>query len=138
MLILPNAAFAHQLGFFGVLWGVAFIELAGMSVMMYALKRSFHRLRSGAVFADFLKLSLAAAFMVLAGFLALHIPLPTIAAARLYTGIQLAVACAASLLVAWPALAITRSISAAEARIVLRVFLPKRYLSGSAMPQSAS
>ena len=137
LLILPIAAFAHRLGFFGVLWGVAFIELAGMSVMMYALKRSFHTLRSRAVLADFLKLSLAATFMVIVGLLALHIPLPTIAAARLYTGIQLAVVCAAVLLAAWPALAITRSISAAEARIVLRVFLPKRYLSGNAIPQSA-
>lgn len=137
VLILPIAIFAHRLGFYGVLWGMAFVELAGMSLMMYALKKSFHTLPGRAVFVDFFKLAAATACMIAAGYVALHIPLPPIARARLYTACQLAMACVAALLVAWPALALTRSISPAETRTFLRVFMPKRYM-GAPVPQNAN
>ena len=76
VIILIVALFAPKLGFFGVLAGLAFAELAGMIFMLFALTETFHVFRAKLLLPDTLRLTAAAAMILGAGIIASQVPLP--------------------------------------------------------------
>ncbi len=121
-VILAVALFGRSLGFNGVLAGLAAAEFVGVVFMFFAMATTFHGF-SGRLFAqDALRISVATAMIVGVGALAGMIPLPWSAAERLAAVIKLGEMTLGCLIVAWPVLVFTNSISSAERHIVLSAF----------------
>jgi O-antigen/teichoic acid export membrane protein len=136
-IALLAAVLAGFLGFYGMLTVLVLAEAAGMLFMMYALKKSFQKLPVKEVGSDFLRLVIATVFIIAAGLLASHVPLPAIAKARIMAWLHLAAAGLGCALAAWPALILTRSLTTAEAKTMLHVLLPRRFMGATALAQSA-
>jgi O-antigen/teichoic acid export membrane protein len=126
LIILIVVAFAHQLGFFGVLAGLALAELAGMIFMLFALAHTFLHFRIKALFPDALRMTTAAALIIGAGVLASYIPFPVSVVGQKLAILQLTVVATACLLVAWPSLTRTGSLDRAESRALFGTFLRRK------------
>jgi O-antigen/teichoic acid export membrane protein len=122
VIILAVAFLAPRLGFFGVLAGLAFAELAGMIFMLFALTETFRVFRAKMLLPDTVKLAVAAIAMLGAGFVASYVPLPGSFGGRLSALLCLAKVSLACLIVAWPSLRLTGSITAAEGTALFGVF----------------
>ncbi len=114
IFIIAVVGLAPRLGFVGVLVGLACCELAGMVFMLYALERTFHVFRAKAVLPGAVRLFVAAVLIFVAGVAASYIPIPGYQASRLFATFKLAEAGLACLLVAWPLLLRTGSVTDAE------------------------
>ena len=125
-ILLGIAVAAHALGFYGVLAGLAFAELFGMVFMLFALTKAFEVFRVQSLLNDAMRLVSAIAIVFLAGALTLLLPLPAIANPRLAATVQLAIVSVVCLIAAWPALALTKSLSATESKAMMSVFLSRR------------
>lgn len=126
VVLLSIALFARRLGFYGVLAGLALAEFLGMILMLSALSRTFDAFRPKALLQDALRLSFATALILAAAALSTKIPFPYVSSPRLSAVITLGKVGLASLLVAWPTLVFTKSLSSAESKTLAHVFLPKR------------
>jgi O-antigen/teichoic acid export membrane protein len=124
--LLSIVVFARHWGFHGVLAGLALTEFLGMVFMIYAVVKTFHPFDPKTLVPDALKLTLATLLVLMVGAVATRIPLPVLSNTRLTAVLDLAKVCLACLLAVWPALALTKSVSAAESRALLRVVLPRR------------
>ncbi|MGA9355757.1 MAG: hypothetical protein WBV46_18870, partial [Terriglobales bacterium] len=129
VFIAGVVALAPKLGFIGVLVGLAVCEGAGMLFMLYALSRTFEVFRAKIVLPETVRLLVAAILIFIAGVAASYIPLPGYQANRLFATFKLMEAGLACLIVAWPLLVRTGSVSAAEKQAVYSSIFPK--LSGS-------
>jgi O-antigen/teichoic acid export membrane protein len=116
VIILGIVAFAHRLGFFGVLAGLALAEFSGMVFMLFALAHTFFHFRIKDLFPDTLRMTAAAVLIIGSGVLASFIPLPPSVAGQSLAVCRLAIVAAACLLVAWPSLTKTGSLDPAESR----------------------
>lgn len=125
-IIFLVALFAHQLGFYGVLAGLAGAELVGMIFMLFALTRTFVAFRAKSLLPDFVKLLTASALILAAGIVASHFPVPPGFAARTSATLKLVEIAFACLLAAWPALLLTKSLTAAEGKALAGIFFPGR------------
>ena len=134
VIILGVVAFAHQLGFFGVLAGLAVAELAGMVFMLFALGHTFLHFRINALFPDALRMTTAAGLIIGTGVLASYIPLPGNVAGQSLAIFKLAIVAAACLLVAWPSLTKTGSLDPAESRALFGSFLRRKNPVPSDLP----
>jgi O-antigen/teichoic acid export membrane protein len=123
--LLSIVAFARQTGFYGVLAGLALTEFVGMVFMLYALTRTFKAFRLESLLPDLGRLTAATAIVLAAGALASWIPPPAIANARWLAVFELGKVLLGCGLAAWPALAITRSVTGAESQALLALILPK-------------
>jgi O-antigen/teichoic acid export membrane protein len=123
--IVGVVAFAPRLGFVGVLVGFVCSELAGMLFMLYALAKTFDVFRAKAVLPGTVRLTAAAVLIFAAGVAASYIPLPGYHASRLFASFKLAEASLACMLVAWPLLIRTGSVTAAEKRALFTSFFPR-------------
>jgi O-antigen/teichoic acid export membrane protein len=132
--LLSIVAFARQSGFYGVLAGLAFTEFVGMVFMVYAITKTFHAFHPRALLPDALKLTMATAAVLAAGLIASRIPLPAFANVRWQAVLDLAKVSLVSLLAAWPALVLTKSVTGAEGRALIGIVLPQRV---SAEPRCA-
>lgn len=128
---------AHAVGFYGILGGLALAEFIGMSFMVFAVASTFRSFRVSTLFSDTLKLIVATAIILGVGAAATHLPLPMIARARLSTTLQIAVVSMACLIAAWPALLLTRFLTAVEGKSLLDALLPGRRIAGSPAIQNA-
>jgi len=128
-LIVIVVALAPHLGFLGVLGGLASCELLGMLFMLYALGKTFEVFRANVVLPGTARLTGAAVLIFCAGVAASYIPLPGYQANRFFATLKLVEAGLACLIVAWPLLVRTGSVTAAEKHALLSSFFPK--LSGS-------
>ena len=126
VVILGIVAFAHQLGFYGVLAGMALAEFVGMVFMVFALTRTFHLFRAKSLLPDALRLTAAAAVILGAGAIASLMPLPVDLGGRLSATLKLGEIGLACLLVAWPSLLRTGAVTRDEGRALFGVFLPRR------------
>ena len=126
LIILTIVAFARQLGFYGVLGGLAASECAGMLFMVFALIRTFHLFRAKALLPDMVRLSAAAILMLGAGALVSQVPLPIELNGRLGATVKLVEILGGCALVAWPVLAQTGAVTAAEGTALLHAFFPGR------------
>ena len=120
------AVFGQGLGFNGVLFGLAVTELLGMLFMMFALTRTFHPFGAKALVPDAVRLTAAAALVLAIGVGATHIPLPGSINTRLSATLKLGEASLACLLMLWPALIFTKSVTRLELRTTLAIFFPRQ------------
>jgi O-antigen/teichoic acid export membrane protein len=125
-IILATVFFAHKLGFYGVLAGMALSELAGMVFMTFALTNTFHLFRIKALFPDALRVGAAAAIILTAGIIGSHIPLPLDAHGRSSALLKLVEITIACLLVSWPVLMRTGAVTSTEGRALLGSFFPEQ------------
>jgi O-antigen/teichoic acid export membrane protein len=123
VIILVVALFAPRLGFYGVLAGLAFAEMAGMIFMLFALTSTFRAFRAWMLVSDTLRLSIATTLILGAGVLASRVPIPGDAGGRLFATLTLVEISVACLIAAWPSLWITRSITVSEWTALFSVFL---------------
>lgn len=120
------AFFAKKIGFIGVLSGMAGAEFVGVAFMFFAMKTTF-RAFSGRMFVnDALRIGAASVLVVGVGALAGLIPVPATANLRLAAAFKLCEVSMACMIVAWPALIITKSVSGAEKRSLLDAVIPGR------------
>jgi|HubBroStandDraft_6_1064221.scaffolds.fasta_scaffold00055_30 O-antigen/teichoic acid export membrane protein len=124
--LLSIVAFARHSGFYGVLAGLAVTEFIGMAFMLYAITKTFHAFHPRALLPDALRLTVASAVVLLAGAVATRIPLPAIAHGRWLAVLELGKVSLACLLAAWPALALTKSVTGAEGKALVGIVLPRR------------
>lgn len=120
--ILPVVIFARQLGFYGVLAGIAAAELVGMVIMFYALAKTYHVFDLQTIFRDVLKMTAAAAVIVGACFLATRISFASISNPRPVAILRVAEISFGILLSLYPALMLTGSVSNVELRSVRDAF----------------
>lgn len=124
--LLGIALLSKKIGFYGVLAGWAAAELVGMLFMIFALAKTFTAFRVRDLLPDTAKLFLTTAAMILAGIVGLHLPTPALENTRLAALVAVAKAGLGCLLVAWPALFVTKAVTGAESRALAGVFLPRR------------
>jgi O-antigen/teichoic acid export membrane protein len=127
--LLIIAVFARQLGFYGVLSGLIVAEAIGMFFMLFAITKTFEAFEAKSLLPDTVKLALASAAMIAAGYAAVQLPLPDGFETRVLATLQVATIALACLLAAWPAFRLTRAISDAEMKAVLGTLVPRRTLS---------
>ena len=125
-ILLCIAIAAHRLGFYGVLAGLALAELFGMLFMLFALTKAFEAFRVRLLLTDALRLGAAVIVVLSAAGVALLLPIPAVSSPRLAATLQLAKVSLACLMAAWPALALTKSLTGAEGRALVSAFLPRR------------
>lgn len=125
VIIMVVVGFAPKLGFVGVLSGLAACEFAGMFFMLFALSKTFDVFRPKVVLPGAVRLSAAALLIFAAGVIASYIPLPGYHPGRLFATLKLAEAGLASLIVAWPLMVRTGSVTAAEKQALYTSFFPK-------------
>lgn len=126
VIVLSVGLMAKHLGFAGVLAGLASAELAGMIFMGYAMSKTFKGFSVKPLARDFVKLTVATAAILTAGFLASHIPLPQMANARLLVSVRLVLACVGCLIAAWPVIYLTGAVTAGERRVIVGM-VPRRF-----------
>ncbi len=126
IILLVVALFAPKLGFYGVLAGLAVAELSGMLFMMFALMETFRHFHVKSLLPDGLRLGTAAVAILAVGVLASYIPLPGSSLGQVAATLRLVEVTVACLLVSWPLLRLTGSITAAEGKAVFDVFRFRR------------
>lgn len=126
VMILIIVLFARKLGFYGVLAGMAFAELAGMLFMLFALTHTFHLFRIRSLVPDAARLTTAVALILGVGAIASYIPLPGDFGGRMFATLRLAEIGLACLLVAWPSLRRTGAVTPDESRAIFGALLPRR------------
>jgi len=131
VIILVVVGFAPQLGFAGVLSGLAACEFAGMLFMLFALGKTFDVFRARVVLPGTARLSVAAAMIFAAGVAASYIPLPGYQPSRLFATLKLAEAGLGCVIVTWPLLVRTGSVTSAERHALFTSFFPKLSRSNS-------
>jgi O-antigen/teichoic acid export membrane protein len=115
----------NALGFQGVLAGMALAELLGIIFMFIAMSSTFREFSFKTVAVDAFKILTASILLVLAGWLAVQIPIPWSTTQRAAALLKLAEIATACLVVAWPAAVLTNVISAAEKQVLLNMLIPK-------------
>jgi hypothetical protein len=123
--LLVVAVFAHRLGFYGILAGLAVVELIGMVFMWYAIAKTFHAFDLKVLIPDSLKICAATVVILAAGAAGFHVPVHAITSnARIVALLQLGAISTACLLAVAPALLLTRSVTTAEGRALLGALIP--------------
>ncbi len=138
VILLTIAIVGHGLGFFGVLAGLAVTELLGMVFMIFALTNAFEAFRARSLLTDALRLTAASAIVFSAAGVSWLLPLPAVSNPRLAAALHLAKASVACILAAWPALALTKSLTRTEGRTIVSAFLPRRSGSATGAVETAS
>lgn len=125
-VVLVVAFFGRSIGFNGVMAGMVGAELVGVVFMFFAMAKTFHSFSLRMFAHDALRISAATAMIVGAGAMAGFVPIPWSVGERLAATIRMAEIISGCLIVAWPALTLTKSISQAERRTVLDAISSKR------------
>jgi O-antigen/teichoic acid export membrane protein len=126
VIVLIVAYFATRLGFYGVLAGMAAAEFIGVIFMVVAMSMTFHAFNVKILLRDTFRITAATALVVGAGWAASLIPIPWAVPERLTSLIKLAEISAGCLLMGWPALLVTNTISTAERNSILDAMVPGR------------
>jgi O-antigen/teichoic acid export membrane protein len=117
---------ARKLGFYGVLGGMAFAELVGLFFMVFALSHTFHLFRAKSLLPDTIRMLAAAVLVLGTGAIASLLPVPVSTDGRLFDTLKLLEVSLACLLVAWPTLLRTGSITRAEGKALFGALIPQR------------
>jgi O-antigen/teichoic acid export membrane protein len=126
VLVLIVAYLAGRIGFNGVLAGMAFAEFVGVIFMVIAMSLTFHAFNLRVLMQDTLRIAAATVLVVCAGAAAGRIPIPWIVPDRLAALVKLCEIGLGCLIMAWPALLVTNSVSSAERRSLLDSMVPRR------------
>lgn len=117
---------SRRLGFLGLLAGTAVTEFLGMCFMLVALGRTFDLFRAKVLIPDTARIIVASGVILGTGALVSYIPIPLDVSARVLSILKLGQICCGCLLVAWPALAYTGSMTPAESKTLFGAFIPRR------------
>jgi O-antigen/teichoic acid export membrane protein len=117
---------AHRIGFYGVLMGLALAELAGMFFMMFAIVKTFPSFHLRFLLSDTGKLVCSTLLILAVVYFSKFLPFPTISNSRVSAALQIAKVCLGCLVAAWPAMALTKSITPAETKILLQGLFSRR------------
>jgi O-antigen/teichoic acid export membrane protein len=123
--LLAATTFTRQLGFYGVLGGLALAEFIGMLFMVYAVAKTFPLFHLATLLSDVRKAALAAIGVLAVGVCASFIPLP-IFEPRLLGAAHVMVILVACGLVLWPFLRLSKLTTREDGRTVLNLFSPIR------------
>lgn len=127
IVVLLIAVFVGKaLGFYGLLFGLAAAELLGAIFMLYALTKVVPVFKPLELIPDAAKIILAVSVALIAGGLAVSIPIPWKGSEHLMAWGHLGLAGAGCALAAWPAVALTKCLSVAEQRAIVNVFVTGR------------
>jgi O-antigen/teichoic acid export membrane protein len=124
--LLSIVAFARHGGFYGVLAGLAFTEFIGMVFMLYAITKTFRAFHPRSLLPDALRLTVASAVVLMAGAIAMRLPLPVTPNPRWHAILELGKVSLGCLLAVWPALRLTKSITGAEGKALISILIPRR------------
>jgi len=120
------AVFGRAIGFYGVLLGLAAAELIGVLYMFSAMTSVLSFFSPKKLIPDAMRLAVATAAVISVGVAAVMLPTPWSASERAGALIKLGEVSLACLMASWPAVALTRSISTEERRMVLNLLIPWR------------
>jgi O-antigen/teichoic acid export membrane protein len=137
-IILVVALLAPELGFYGVLAGLAFAEFAGMVFMLFALTDTFRGFRASMLLGDTAKITLASAVMLGAGLVASHAAYPPDTGSRLFVLLKLMEVALACVVMAWPSIRLTGSVTAGERAALFGAFLRRARQSEIPLAPGAS
>ncbi len=126
LVLLSIVVFARNLGFNGVLGGLAATEFIGMIFMLLAIGKTFHAFHPKDLLPDAIRLTSATTCIFLAAGIATRIPLTIGSNARLSAAIGLAKIASACLLAFWPALWLTKSLTDGERKALIHSIFPAR------------
>ena len=114
VVLLAVSLFGHDVGFFGVLGGLALAEFLGMIFMSFAIARTFEGLTVRMLVPDTARLGMATLLIVSVGTIAANLPITWGASGSFLAGLRLAMLSLATVVAAWPALRLTGSLSRSE------------------------
>ena len=126
VVILIVAYFGRRIGFSGVLAGMAVAEFIGVIFMVFAMAMTFHAFNVKILARDAFRIAAATALVIGAGLAAGMIPIQWAVPERVTALIKVGEIGLGCLLMAWPALLVTKSISSAERRSILDAMTPGR------------
>ncbi len=121
-VLLLMSLFGRQVGFLGVLAGLAVAELIGLMLMLFAIFRTFRGFKAAPMLCDAARLTMATLAIVVVGVIVSSVAAPEGASERALASLKLAECFLAGIAVAWPALFLTGSLLRSELRIILNVF----------------
>jgi len=126
VILLFVALLGTRIGFYGVLTGLAVAELAGVIFMFFAMSATFRGSNPKVIAPDTLRLAIATAAVIAGGFVAAMFPIPWTTSARLDATVKLGEIGIVCLLMAWPALLLTGTLSTEERSMFLNTLMPWR------------
>jgi O-antigen/teichoic acid export membrane protein len=127
LVVLASLAFfGESIGFHGVLLGVAAAELVGVVYMFFAMAAALDFFSPRSLIPDTMRLTAATVVVITAGVAVAALSGPLGAGARAMALVKLGEVAAACLIACWPAVALTKPISAEERRTVLRLLMRRR------------
>jgi hypothetical protein len=120
VVLFGAAGFAWRVGFQGLLVGMVCAELIGVVFMSSAMAATFRAFSLRIIVYDGLRVLGATLLMVGCGMIARMAAIPWAPGGRLGAALQVGAASLGWLIVAWPALVVTKSVDCAERQIVSR------------------
>lgn len=123
-VLMLLAAFGRLVGFYGMLLGLVAAEFSGVVYMFFAMSSVLRFFSLKNLIPDTLRVAAATFAVIAVGAAVAMVPIRWGAGERVIALIKLAEVAAACIVVAWPAVALTNSISREERRLVLRLITP--------------
>jgi len=109
-----------------------------MLFMLYAITKTFQAFHPRSLLPDAVKLTVASVAVLVAGGIATRIPLPAIAGARWMAVLDLGKVLLACLVAAWPALALTKSVTGAESKALISIVRPRKVRADQSLAESVT
>jgi O-antigen/teichoic acid export membrane protein len=132
-IILGVAFLSSRLGFEGVLVGMAFAELTAVVFMFFVMKHEFAALDVKRVAGDAMRICTATALIISCGALVGSIPNAWNLGERLAALVRLSQILIGCLIIAWPAITLTKCLSAEEQSMLIdAVLMRKRSIRATA------
>lgn len=122
LALIPVIIFARELGFYGVLAGMAAAELAGMLFMIFSLTKTYQVFDVPAFLREALKVAVATIFLLGVGYLASFVSTPLVTGFRAVAFLKFCAIVSAILVSGYPILYLTGALSIAERSAILAVF----------------
>ena len=119
LMLMIVLMFAHPLGLYGVLAGLAVGELMGLSIMFFALSKMFEAFQLRFLMPEIYRVVTMTVMVIGAGCIVSYLPLPPSLSERAVAVIRLAAICITCAAVAWPSALITGAVSRADLNIIL-------------------
>jgi O-antigen/teichoic acid export membrane protein len=123
-VLILLAELGSMIGFYGVLVGLVVAEFVGVVYMFFAMKSVLRFFAPKSLMPDTLRLATTIGAMIAVGEAVAVVPIPWGATERVASLIRLAEVVTACAIAAWPAAALTKSISREEQRLVLKLVTP--------------
>ena len=124
-IMVTFVAFARRVGFYGLLAGMTLAEVLGMLLMLFALTRTFRGFSARSLLPDTVRQAAAAALVLGAGVTASYFPIPADLAGRLGAAWRLGAISATCLLMVFPVVVCTGTVTREEGTVLMSMFRRK-------------